>query len=311
MEDFLTDVLTGLRDEPRWLPCKYLYDEKGSELFEAICETDDYYVTRADLALHELCVDEISQLSGKQTHLIEFGSGAGTKTERLLSSLDSPRAYSPIEISPTALEGSVKALRERFPDLTIQPIEADYTQDIDASKIKLDPPANNRLVYFPGSTIGNFTHSEARHFLKRMGKIAGDNGAILIGVDLIKPVDILLRAYDDAQGITAQFNKNILLRLQTELDAQLDLDAFKHEARFNASLSRVEMHLVAIKETRIHLGDDCFKFMPGESIHTESSHKYSIEGFQALALAAGLEPVHHWIDPEGLFSMHYLKPTAA
>ena len=310
MEDFLNDALTGLRDEPRWLPCKYLYDEKGSALFEAICDTDDYYVTRADLALHTLCVNEISQLTGKHSHVIEFGSGAGTKTERLLSSLDAPCAYSPIEISPTALEGSVRALEKRFPDLAIRPIEADYTQDIDPSTIKLDPPSDNRLVYFPGSTIGNFTHQEAHHFLKRMGKIAGGNGAILIGVDLVKPVDILLRAYDDAQGITAQFNKNILTRLQTELGAELDLEAFQHEARFNTSLSRVEMHLVATKDTRIHLGTDCFEFVLGESIHTESSHKYSIEGFRALAAAAGLEPVHHWTDPAGLFSMHYLRPTA-
>ncbi|HEY7906146.1 MAG TPA: L-histidine N(alpha)-methyltransferase [Wenzhouxiangella sp.] len=308
MNDFETDVIEGLSHSPKFLPCKYLYDEKGSDLFEQICETQDYYVTRADLELHETQLPEISKLIGADAHVIEFGSGAGTKTQQLLASLPSPRAYTPIEISPTALALSVEALHGVFPELDIIPLEADYTQDIDSEDLSLNPPATRRVVYFPGSTIGNFTRAEALGFLKRMGKIAQENGAVLVGVDLIKPIDQLLRAYDDDEGITAAFNKNLLSRLKQELDAEVDLDAFKHEARFNTDLNRIEMHLVATKPTTIVVANQRFDFALGESIHTESSHKYTIESFQALAQEAGLEAREVWLDQAARFSMHYLVP---
>ncbi|HEY7905718.1 MAG TPA: L-histidine N(alpha)-methyltransferase [Wenzhouxiangella sp.] len=308
MNDFEIDVINGLSHSPRFLPCKYLYDERGSDLFEQICDTKDYYVTRADLELHDTELPQISELIGPNAHIIEFGSGAGTKTQQLLASLTEPRAYTPIEISPTALALSVEALQSSFPELDIIPLEADYTQDIDPDDLSLDPPATRRVVYFPGSTIGNFTREEALGFLQRMGKIAQKNGAVLVGVDLIKPIDQLLRAYDDDQGITAQFNKNLLLRLKEELGAELDLDAFKHEARFNSALSRIEMHLVAQHPTTIVVADQCFDFALGETIHTESSHKYTIEDFQALAEQAGLNAEQVWLDGEARFSMHYLVP---
>ncbi len=308
MNDFETDVIEGLSHSPKFLPCKYLYDEKGSDLFEQICETKDYYVTRADLELHETQLPEICKLIGADAHVIEFGSGAGTKTQQLLASLTKPRAYTPIEISPTALALSVKALHAVFPELDIIPLEADYTQDIDPEDLSLNPPAKRRVVYFPGSTIGNFTRAEALGFLNRMGKIAEENGAVLVGVDLIKPIDQLLRAYDDDEGITAAFNKNLLSRLKQELDAAVDLDAFKHEARFNTDLNRIEMHLVATKPTSIVVVDQRFDFALGESIHTESSHKYTIESFQALAQEAGLETREVWLDQAARFSMHYLVP---
>lgn len=308
MNDFEIDVIDGLSHSPRFLPCKYLYDERGSELFAKICETKDYYVTRADLELHETQLPKISPLIGPDAHIIEFGSGAGTKTQQLLASLEMPKAYTPIEISPTALAVSVESLQSLFPNLSIIPLEADYTQDVDPNDLSLDTPATRRVVYFPGSSIGNFTREEALGFLQRMGKIAQKNGAVLVGVDLIKPIDQLLRAYDDDQGITAQFNKNLLLRLKEELGAELDLDAFKHEARFNSELKRIEMHLVAKKPTSIVVADQYFDFALGETIHTESSHKYTIEGFQALAEQAGLKAEQVWLDGEARFSMHYLVP---
>ncbi len=309
MSDFLNDVVEGLSSVPRSLPCKYLYDARGSDLFEAICQSDDYYVTRADITLHENHLVEIAKLIGTEAHVIEFGSGAGIKTELLLKALDHPRAYTPIEISPAALESSVAELTLRFPDLDIVPLEADYTQDINPDDLLLNPAASRRLVYFPGSTIGNFARSDAHLFLKRMGKIAQSNGLILIGVDLVKSPETLIRAYDDSQGITAQFNKNILLRMQTELGAELDLAAFEHEARWNDALKRIEMHLVASHATTLSIDEHHFELMAGESIHTENSHKYSIDGFQALTREAGLEPKCYWLDPEGQFSMHLLAPA--
>lgn len=306
-ERLLADAVSGLSRNQRELPCKYLYDARGSQLFEAICHTDEYYVTHADLALHEQHLSEISQMIGPEAHIIEFGSGSGLKTRKLLASLEAPRAYTPIEISAAALAVSTRELKLAFPEIEIQPLQSDYTQPIDEQMLRLDPPAKRRVVYFPGSTIGNFDHDEAVHFLQRMRGIAGANGAVLIGVDLLKPARRLLAAYDDAQGVTAEFNLNLLRRLQRELDAEVDIDAFRHEARFNSEQNRIEMHLVADRQTRIRIGEDCFDFQPGESIHTESSHKYSVRDFRTLAARAGLESVKCWKDPEGLFSMHWLE----
>lgn len=304
---FMDEVIAGLSATPATLPCKYLYDAKGSELFEAICATSDYYVTRADLALHEAHIDEISRRIGPNAHIIEFGSGAGVKTHTLLAGLDHPRAYTPIEISSSALEASVRELEAAFPAIDIRPLQADYTQQIDARFLALDPPANRRIVYFPGSTIGNFERDEAREFLKRMRNIAGHDGALLIGVDLLKPVERLLRAYDDQDNLTARFNLNLLEHIQRVLKADIQIDAFRHEARFNPTLSRVEMHLVATRPTTIDLNGRTFEFDTGQSIHTENSHKYSIDSFRQLAAEAGLDSSQAWTDPQGLFSMHWLE----
>lgn len=310
MNDFMHDAIEGLSASPKTLPCKYLYDTKGSDLFEQICQTEDYYVTRADLALHQTHLEEIAKQIGPNAHIIEFGSGAGVKTELLLSALDAPRAYTPIEISPSALDASVRELALRFPGLDIVPLQADYTEQIDPDDLKLNPAPTKRVVYFPGSTIGNFSREEATAFLQRMAKIAQFGGMVLVGVDLIKPTTTLLRAYDDADGITAQFNKNILVRLKKEADADIDPNAFVHEARYNETYRRVEMHLVATRKTTIRVNDRSFDFEPGQSIHTESSHKYSIEDFQQLATLSGLQPVQYWLDPDKRFSMHCLIPQA-
>ena len=306
-EAFLNDVLAGLSAAPRALPCKYFYDARGSALFEAICESPEYYVTRADLALHEAHIGAISDHIGPEAHIIEFGSGSGVKTRKLLAALHQPRAYTPIEISRAALNASARQLARDFPDIEIRPLQADYTLDIDADTLQLDPPSRRRVVYFPGSTIGNFDHDEAEAFLARMGRIARANGAILIGVDLMKSESALVAAYDDAQGITAAFNRNLLDRMRNELDARIEPDVFAHEARFNAAEGRIEMHLVARAATAIEVGGQRFDFAAGESIHTENSYKYSVKAFRELAGRAGLVSKHVWKDPEGLFSMHWLE----
>ncbi len=304
---FLADVVAGLSADQRTLPCKYFYDARGSKLFEAICDCPEYYLTRADLALHEEHLTEIGERVGPQAHVIEFGSGAGVKTRKLLAGLEKPRAYTPIEISAAALKASAKQLAADFPDIEIRPLQADYTQDIDADRLQLDPPSRRRVVYFPGSTIGNFSHEEAMTFLGRMGRIARGSGAILIGVDLMKPEAKLLAAYDDADGITAQFNLNLLVRMKNELEAEVELDDFRHEARFNRDQKRIEMHLVAARPTAIEVGGQRFDFAAGDSIHTESSYKYSVNDFRKLAANAGLASRHVWKDSSGLFSMHWLE----
>lgn len=305
---FLDEALAGLSGSPRTLPCKYFYDARGSALFEAIGQCPEYYLTRADLALHEQHIGAISARIGPEAHIIEFGSGTGIKTRKLLAGLDRPRAYTPIEISAAALKASARQLAVDFPDIEICPLRADYTRDIPAEQLRLDPPARRRVVYFPGSTIGNFDHAEAVAFLARMGRIARADGAILIGVDLMKPEPILLAAYDDAAGITAEFNLNLLHRLQNELGAELELHSFRHQARFNRDANRMEMYLTATCDTSIHLGGQRFGFAAGESIHTESSHKYSADDFRALAAKAGLVSRQLWKDADGLFSMHWLEP---
>ncbi len=306
-QQFLDDVIVGLDSSPPSIPCKYLYDARGSNLFESICRTKDYYVTRADLALHQRHLPRISDRIGPRAHVIEFGSGSGIKTRRLLESLHEPRAYTPIEISAAALESSVDELRRDLPHIEVQPVQADYTRDIPDQHFRLDPPPRRRVVYFPGSTIGNFDKDSAIAFLGRMRTIVGDTGAVLIGVDLLKPESTLLRAYDDHEGITAEFNLNLLVRMKRELDARIDVEAFKHEARFNREQSCVEMHLVAIRPTRIRVGEHDFDFDAGEGIHTENSYKYTVAGFRTLASQAGLESTEVWTDPDQQFSMHWLE----
>lgn len=306
---FAADVVEGLSAEPRHIPCKYLYDERGSELFEAICETDDYYVTRADLALHETHLDEIAAAIGPEAHIIELGSGAGVKIRSILAAVRRPRAYTAIEISREALAQSVAALSEQFPDLEIRSLQADYTHPIPDDAFRLDPPARRRVIYFPGSTISNFTHDQAHAFLSRMAVMAGPGGCALIGVDLVKPAERLVRAYDDRDGVTAAFNLNLLDRLESDLGAELDREAFEHRAVYNERFERIEMHLIARRPTEIRLEGKTFRFAPGETIHTENSHKYSIESFRELVQGTGLELVETWTDPDGLFSMHHLEGT--
>lgn len=311
---FLQDALTGLAKPAAELPSKYLYDELGSMLFEAICVTPEYYVTRADLAILNEHMTEIARAIGPQAHVIEFGSGAGVKTSRLLDSLERPTAYSPIEISAAALEASAAHLRHQFPQLRIQPVQADYTQPISPADLDICQDCRTRVVYFPGSTIGNFTLAQAQHFLQRIQKIISAfapevGGGLLIGIDLMKPLETLIPAYDDAAGVTSAFNKNLLARMNRELGSDFDLQRWHHEARFNEQRQRVEMHLVSDIRQTVTLADQTFEFAEGASIHTENSHKYTLEGFSEMAAATGLRLQQHWTDPNGWFATCYYVPA--
>lgn len=313
-EQFKHDVLTGLADEQPGIPSKYLYDELGSALFEAITVTPEYYVTRADLTIMDQCLTNIAHVIGPDAHVIEFGSGAGVKTQRLLTSLENPAAYSPLEISATALEASAASLRNAFPNILISPVQADYTQTIAPAELDICPDCRTRVIYFPGSTIGNFEHEQAQSFLERFYTIVCAyapkiDGGVLIGIDLLKDIDTLIAAYDDEAGVTSAFNKNLLTRINSTLAGNFDLSQWIHEARFNHELERIEMHLVSITDQTVSIHGQQFDFPAGKTIHTENSHKYSLARFSQMAQKAGFYLDQHWTDPEDLFATCYLRPA--
>lgn len=308
-EDFLHDVLEGLSQDPKTLPCKYLYDRHGSKLFEQICDLQEYYQTRTEVAIMEAHTSEMAELAGTNCMVIELGSGSSLKTRILLDHLKSPAGYVPIEISQTMLEETARELAREYPHLCITPICADYSMPIELPEDLHH--FENRLVYFPGSTIGNAHPPDAVEFLSRMAALAGPKGAVLIGVDLKKDPEILVRAYDDRAGVTAAFNLNLLRRINRELGGHFPLDAFRHEARYNESMGRIEMHLVSLRDQEVSIGDGhTVQFDAGESIRTECSYKYDIAEFGALAERAGLTPVQVWTDVTQLFSVQFLRVTS-
>ncbi len=307
LDAFRRDVLDGMRRKSREIPCKYLYDDRGSELFEEICELEEYYPTRTELGIMEERIAEMAQQLGPACLVVEYGSGSSRKTRLLLDALESPVAYVPIDISEDALRSSSASLATRYPELDILPVCADYTEHIELPEPSRDP--DHRVVYFPGSTIGNFAPSDASAFLASMADVAGEDGSLLIGVDLKKDVTVLERAYDDARGVTADFNRNLLTRINRELGADFPLDNFRHEARYDPNASRVEMHLVAELPCTVTITGEPFFFEAGESIHTENSYKYDPAGFAKLAAEAGLRVRRIWTDADELFSVQYL--TAA
>jgi dimethylhistidine N-methyltransferase len=266
-EDIAEEVMAGLSSRPRVLPCKLLYDARGSELFEQICEQPEYYPTRTELAIMRRYAGEMTKRLGPKVRLIELGSGASTKTPLLIEQLDSPVCYVPVEISKSALTEACERIAARFPELPLQPVVADYTKRFDLPT----PPAEPRrtVAYFPGSTIGNFHRDEARHFLSDIADLIGPGGSLLIGVDRRKGVDRLLPAYDDAAGVTAAFNLNILRHINRQTGSDFDPDAFHHEARWNPDHGRVEMHLVADREQTVRVQGETFEFAEGETIWTE------------------------------------------
>jgi dimethylhistidine N-methyltransferase len=306
---FLEDVLAGLSSSPKTLPPKYFYDERGSHLFERICELPEYYPTRTELAMLKASGSEIADRVGPDAAVVEYGSGSGRKTAVLVESVR-PLAYVAIDISDQQLRQAVSALAAAFPQVRMIAVCADYTQQIDLPS--LDGSAvRKRLVFFPGSTIGNFSVAEARAFLVNARAVAGRGGAMLVGVDLKKDVSVLHAAYNDAQGVTAAFNLNVLRRINEELGGDFDLKAFEHRAFYNAAVSRIEMHLVSTARQNVRIGSRIFTFAPGETIHTENSYKYSVEEFQALAREAAFDADHCWVDPDRLFSIHYLTVPGA
>lgn len=302
--DFRQDILTGLQAEHKHIAPKYFYDAEGSRLFDEICQLPEYYLTRTEIALLKRHGPEIAACLGPDVTLLELGSGSSVKIRLLLEALQ-PLLYVPVDISREHLLQSAKTLAEDFPWLTVHAICGDYAVPCDWPVHA--PPNSRRIAYFPGSSIGNFTPRQALKLLGRIAALLGDGGGLLIGVDLIKDREILEAAYDDSQGVTARFNKNILARLNRELQSDFSLAHFLHRAFYNAGEQRIEMHLLSDCEQKANVGSEIIHFCSGETIHTENSYKYSISGFQQLAMQAGFEPRKVWVDADELFSIHYLK----
>lgn len=305
--DLKAEVLSGLAQDPPTLPCKLFYDEQGSRLFEQITELPEYYQTRAEAAILESCVAELADLVGKDVTLVEYGSGSSTKTQRLLQTLD-VRTYVPIDISPWYLETSAQRLSGQFPGLEIRPVIADYNQPIGLAETQ--ETGSNCVGFFPGSTIGNFAPGEAVAFLNRVARTLGPRGHLVIGVDLRKDPRRLHAAYNDAAGVTGAFNLNLLARLNRELGADFELDAWTHYALYNPNLGRIEMHLIARSDQAVTIDAETFSFDTGTGIHTESSYKYTLRGFGRLATEAGFDVQRAWTDPERLFSVQLLRVRA-
>ncbi|MBI3547135.1 MAG: L-histidine N(alpha)-methyltransferase [Gammaproteobacteria bacterium] len=299
----LDEVLQGLAARPRRIAPKFFYDERGSRLFDAICDLPEYYLTRTEMGILESCAGEVAQLTGAETSLIELGSGASRKIRLMLEAVR-PKRYFGIDISRDFLRQSVESLAQDYPWLEVHAICADFMHDFDLPNIA---EHGKKLAFFPGSTVGNFEPHEALAFLQRVRRMVQPSGALLIGVDLKKDPALLNAAYNDSAGLTAQFNLNLLERLRSELGAEINPQNFKHRAFYNAARGRIEMHLVSGSAQDIRLHGQRFHFEAGESIHTENSYKYSVEEFHAIARAAGLRPRQVWLDAAHLFSVHYLS----
>jgi dimethylhistidine N-methyltransferase len=306
--DFLSDVITGLSSEPRTLPCKYFYDERGSALFQKICEQPEYYITRTEIDILDRHRAEIAAHLGVQINLIGLGTGSGTKTRILIEALEKPAGYTPVDISEKQLRKSTALFHKIFPDLEILPVCADYLQPVALPSMRRKAARN--VVYFPGSTIGNFEPDEATQFLRRIAKVCCHGGALLIGVDLRKDRHVLEAAYNDSAGVTAKFNLNLLARANHELGADFDLQHWQHRAIYNPGAGRIEMHLISQIDQAVHVTDHTFRFRSGEKIITEFSYKYAREGFAALARDAGFEFQKMWTDDARLFGVFYFTCSA-
>ena len=303
-KDFAADVIAGLTAKPKYLPPKYFYDLTGSGLFDRITSLPEYYPTRSELGLLTKHAPEIASLFPPASALVEFGSGSSRKARILLRTAASLEAYVPVDISGDFLHEDAVRLRRDFSHLSIIPVVADFTA---MTELPPEIAVMPRAGFFPGSTIGNFEPHEACAFLHRAGGILGAGAVLIVCVDLEKAPDILYRAYNDAEGVTAKFNLNLLLRINRELGANFDLAAFEHHAFYNAERHRIEMHLASTKRQKVRIGEATIEFRAGETIHTENSYKYSVESFQALALGSGWSPLKVWTD--GLFSVQALRTT--
>lgn len=302
--DFRREVIAGLSRAQKSLPPKFFYDERGSALFESICELPEYYLTRTELALMGEKAHEMARHLGAGCVLIEYGSGSGRKTRILMEAL-APVAYVPIDIAGAQLTDWSADLARAFPGIVVVAVCADYSRPFALPGLDRFRE-QRRVIYFPGSTVGNFTASEALAFLKNACAVARPGGAMLVGVDLKKDPAVLRAAYDDAQGVTAQFNLNLLERINRELGADIDITAFRHRALYNEEAGRIEMHLESLRDQRVMIADRVFTFRQGETIHSENSCKYSIDEFQDLARAAGFVAQACWTDSQNLFAIHYL-----
>ncbi|MEO7200527.1 MAG: L-histidine N(alpha)-methyltransferase [Dokdonella sp.] len=309
LQEMRDDVLAGLHAQPKQLPSKYFYDARGSELFEQICAQPEYYLTRAELELMDRHAADIAAELGPHVLLLEYGSGSGAKTRILLEHLDRPAGYVPTEISRAALRESVDALHEALPTLPILPLWADFTQPLDVPQPKRG--ARRTVVYFPGSTLGNFDTAAATRLLRQMRDEAGDSGGVLVGIDLKKDPVVLEAAYNDAAGVTAEFTLNLLVRLNRELGTDFNLAQFRHRARYNEAAGRIETWLVSQRAQVVHLDGHAIPFDADESMLVEYSCKYSTQEFADLAARAGLRVARIWTDPAQRFSVQYLVAADA
>lgn len=302
--DFAKSLVAGLSAPKKSIPCRFLYDAAGSELFERITELSEYYPTRTEAKILRERATEIARGAAPGNVLIEFGSGSSVKTELLLAEMQDLFAYVPIDISPAALGDARARIAKRFPDLTVLPLCGDFSKPLE---LPAEIEGHPRLGFFPGSTIGNLTATAAVSLLANMAAILGKGARLIIGVDLKKDVRRLIRAYDDAEGVTAAFNLNVLKRANRELDADFDVDQFDHLATYDERHGRVDLYLVSQAEQTVNVLGETIDFAAGERIHTEHSHKYDIEGFHALAARAGWQPVETWTDADRLFSVHIME----
>jgi dimethylhistidine N-methyltransferase len=304
LDSFLAEVLIGLRKPQKELPTKYLYDERGSQLFERICELKEYYITRTEASIMQAHIKEMVELIGPRVLVIEHGCGNCEKVRFLMDHLYDPVAFIPVDISQEQLLRVARDLDSVYPQLQVLPVCADYT-----SSFELPVPerkSKRTVVYFPGSTISNFDPIPAKHFLEHIAGLCGSGGALLIGVDLKKDPAVLHNAYNDSEGLTAAFNLNLLERINRELNCDFQLNGFEHYAFYNPRESRIEMHLISNKDQVVHLDGKTISFAQGESIWTENSYKYNLDEFQQLAAAAGFRVERVWLDERQWFSVQYL-----
>lgn len=304
-DDFLADVVAGLSQPERSLPCKYLYDQRGSQLFDQICELDEYYLTRTESAIMQDNSAEIAASIGRRAVVVELGSGSSTKTRILLDSLDSPLAYLPVDISEEHLLAATEGVRIEYPDLRVEPVVADFTHPF---RIPDRFAGCNVHAFFPGSTIGNLTEDEAIELLSGCAQMKTRDAracspGMLIGFDLVKDPQVLEAAYNDREGISAQFSLNLLTRMNRELGASFDVSAFRHTAEFNSIDSRIEIYIESLREQSVSIGEQEFEFQQGERILTEYSHKYTPESFTRLAAKAGFRLKQLWTDDRGYFAV--------
>ncbi len=306
---FFIETIAGLSRSPRTLPCKFFYDERGAQLFQKICELPEYYITRTELQILRLHSAEMAAALSENVELIGLGTGAGTKTRILLEELHDPAVYIPIDISNEQLQKSSARFRQMFPKLEILPIASDYLEPFELPLPR--KPSSRSVVYFPGSTIGNFEPNAATEFLRRLVDLCGEDGGLLIGVDLQKDRRIIEAAYNDSQGVTAEFNLNLLVRANRELSADFDLNNWRHRAIYNSSDGRIEMYLISEGDQRVHIEGRPFDFGAREKILTEHSYKYTPVGFAALARNAGFQFEKLWTDDARLFGVFYFTVTSS
>lgn len=306
-DQITAEILHGLSATPRQLPSKYFYDAQGSALFEQITRQPEYYPTRTELQLLQDCAHDIAKVVGPRLHVVELGSGSGRKTELLLHALRDPVAYTPIEISRAALLDSITRLAPSLPDIEMLPVCADFTQPVQLPIPQREPARH--LVFFPGSTLGNFAHDDAIALLKAMRQTMGPDGMALIGIDLHKDAALIEAAYNDAAGVTAEFTLNLLRRLNRDIGSDFDLDSFRHRARYSVPRLRIETELVSQRDQRVQVGGQSFEFAEGEAMTVEYSHKYTDAVFSRMAADAGLQVTAHWNATDPAFGLRLLQPV--